>query len=304
MATITNYTSGYTDRAAGQKEDLSELLTALVPSDLYLWNRLARQEVGGIYHIWQTLDAVAPAQNAALEGGDFSEDTFTPPTQTGNYLQINKKQVKVSRTLDKIAKAGRRSEYQLIKNQKTKEMMRDIEYTLMQGVVSAGHATGARGCKGVISWITTNTSSGTAAGTAGNRPLTLTLLDAQLQAAFEAGGEPSVLYLGPGLAGTFAGLATAATDRRRVTNDAERLSNRTRFYDNPQGLDVEIRVHRHMPTTTVVALDEQYWKVGVFDAPFHEMLAKAGDNVRGQVVAEYTLISAQQKTSAKLEQVV
>ena len=174
----------------------------------------------------------------------------------------------------------------------------------MQGTVSAGNATGARGCKGVISWITTNTSSGTAAGTAGNRPLTLALLDAQLQAAYDQGGEPNVMYVGSGLAATFAGLATAATDRRRVTTDAERLTNRTRFYDNPQGLDVQILIHRHMPTTTVVALDEQYWEVGIFDAPFHEMLAKAGDNVRGQVVTEYTLISAQQKASAKVEQVV
>jgi hypothetical protein len=206
--------------------------------------------------------------------------------------------------LDKVAKAARRSEYQFIKGLKTKEMMRDIEYTLMQGTVSAGNATGARGCKGVISWITTNTSSGTAAGTAGNRPLTLTLVDTVLQAAYDQGGDPNVMYLGSGLASTFAGLATAATDRRRVTERADRLVNINRFYDNPQGLSVQILVHRHMPSTTVVFLDEQYWKVGVFDAPFHEQLAKAGDNVRGQVIAEYTLLSLQQKASASLLQVV
>lgn len=304
MATLTEYTTGYTDRAAGQKEQLSDLITALNPSSLHLWNRLSHKSVEGIYPIWQTYDLASAAQNSALEGGDFAEDTFTPPTQTGNYTQINKKQVKVSRTLDKLAKAGRASEYQFIKGLKTKEMMRDIEYSLMQGTVSAGASNGGRGVKGVISWITTNTSSGTAAGTAGNRPLTLALIDAQLQAAYDQGGEPNVVYVSSGLAATFAGLATAATDRRRVSNDSERLTNRTRFYDNPQGLDVQILIHRHMPSTTLVALDEQHWQVGVFDAPFHEMLAKAGDNVRGQVIAEYTLISAQQKASAKLEQVV
>lgn len=206
--------------------------------------------------------------------------------------------------MDKIHKAGRRSEYQFIKVQKTKELMRDIEFTLMQGTVSAGSSAGARGCRGVIDWITTNTSSGTAAGTAGNRPLTLALIDQVLSLAFEAGGDPTVMYMGSGLAGTFAGLATAASDRRRVSERADRLSNITRFYDNPQGLSVEVRIHRHMPTTTVVFMDEQYWKVGVFDAPFHEMLAKAGDNVRGQNVAEYTLLSHQQKASASLKQVV
>lgn len=304
MATTTNYSTGYDARAGGQKEGLTELLTTLDPTSQYLWNRLAHQSVDNINPIWQVDDLAAPAQNSALEGGDFSEDALTAPTQASNYTQINKKQVKVSRTLDKVAKAGRRSEYTYQKVKKTRELMRDIEYTLMQGTVSAGNATGARGAKGVIDWITTNTSSGTAAGTAGNRPLTLTLVDTVLQAAFDQGGDPNVMYLGSGLAGTFAGLATAATDRRRVSNREDRLFNQTRFYDNPQGLSVEIKVHRHMPTTTVVFLDEQYWKVGIFDAPFHEMLSKAGDNVRGQVVAEYTLMSLQQKASASLKQVV
>lgn len=51
MATVTNYTTGYENRAAGQKEQLSDLITTLEPTDLYLWNRLSHQEVGGIYTI-------------------------------------------------------------------------------------------------------------------------------------------------------------------------------------------------------------------------------------------------------------
>lgn len=303
MASSTIYSTGF-GTAGGQREGLTDVLTVLEPTDLYLWNRLAHQDIESTYVEWTTYDLATAAQNSALEGGDFSADTLTAPTRAGNYTQINKKQVNVSRTMDKVAKAGRRSEYQFYKIQKTREMMRDIEYTLLQGTVSAGNATGGRGCKGAISWVTTNTSSGTAAGTSGYRALTLTLVDTALAGSFNQGGDANVMYLGSSLAATFAGLATAATDRRRVSDRADRLQNINRFYDNPQGLSVEIRVHRLMPTTTVLFLDESYFKVGVFDAPFHEMLAKAGDSVRGQVVTEYTLMSLQEKASASILQVV
>lgn len=253
---------------------------------------------------WLTYSLATPAQNSALDGGDFSEDTLTAPTRVGNYTQINKKQIKISRTQDKVAKAGRGSEYQEYKILKTEELMRDIEYTLMQGVISAGSSVGARGAQGVIPWITTNSSTGTAAGTAGNRPLTLALVDAQLKLAYDAGGDPDVMYLGSGLSATFAGLSTAATDRRRVTTSSDRLENVVHYYDNPQNVSVEIRIHRHMPSTTVVFLDSKYWKVGIFDSPFHEMLSKAGDSVRGQIITEYTLKSYQEKASASLSQVV
>lgn len=49
MATITNESTGYTGRAAGQKEQLSDLITALNPSSLHLWNRLSHKSVNGIY---------------------------------------------------------------------------------------------------------------------------------------------------------------------------------------------------------------------------------------------------------------
>lgn len=296
MAATTTYDVG---AAGGNREGLSDTITRLKPTSIELYNRLGKESVSVTKPEWPEDVLAAAAQNAAIEGGDFVEDTLVAPTRNFNYLQINKKQIKVSRTQDKVAQAGRRSYFQFQKVKKTEEMMRDIEYTLMQGAQAVGSNSAARGCLGVVPFITTNVYAN--GGTLRN--ITLGLVNTAIQGAYDQGGDPTIMYLNSGLAAPFANLTTGAGDFRRVENDPTKVVNATKMYVSPYGVQLEIRIHRHMPANTVVFLDENFWEVGVFDAPFSEPLAKTGDSVRGQTVTEYTLLAHSQRSSAALKDV-
>lgn len=291
MAVSTSY------ETVGLKEDVSPIIAALQPMDTHLYNRLGRVEVTQRNHQWLTDVLQSAAQNAELEGGAFAEDAINQPTLATNYTQINKKEILISRTADKSAKHGRGSEYQYHKVKKTKELLRDVEFTLMQGTSATGAGAVARSCLGVVNWIAGNINTASA-----NRSLTLAIVNNVLQQVYDDGGNATQIFLPSGLADDFADLA-GNTQYRRNVSDPERLVHATEVYASPYGQTLRVDVHRYMPADTIVALDMDFWKVGVFDAPFHEFLGKDGDRVRGHVVAEFTLEARNQLASGKIEDI-
>ena len=121
MATYQTYT------AIGQREDLSDVIYNISPTDTPLLNSLARGKATGVYHEWQTDSlAAATTNDAAVEGADACDATMSPATRLGNYTQIVQKTIKISGTLEAVDKAGRKSEkaYQLSKA--SAELKRDI----------------------------------------------------------------------------------------------------------------------------------------------------------------------------------
>ena len=195
-----------TYQSIGNREDLSDVIYNIAPTDTPLLNTLARGKATAVYHEWQTDSlAAATTANAAVEGADASDATMSPTTRLGNYTQIVQKTIKISGTLESVDKAGRKSEkaYQLSKA--SAELKRDIEtiLTANQGR-SAGDASTARTMGAMLSWIKTNTSksSGTTAGadptTIGvstrtdgiQRAFTETILKDVVQKVYSSGGNP------------------------------------------------------------------------------------------------------------------
>ena len=105
MATFQTYT------AIGQREDLSDVIYNISPTETPFLNSVGKTKATAVYHEWQT-DSLAAVNvsNAAVEGATASDATISPTTRVGNRTQIYQKHIKISGTLDAVNKHGAKSE--------------------------------------------------------------------------------------------------------------------------------------------------------------------------------------------------
>lgn len=299
MATYQTYQS------IGNREDLSDVIYDISPTDTPLLNTLARAKATAVYHEWQTDSlAAATTANAAVEGADASDATMSPTTRLGNYTQIVQKTIKISGTLESVDKAGRKSEkaYQLSKA--SAELKRDIEtiLTANQGK-SAGDSSTARTLGAMLSWIKTNTnkSSGTTAGvdptTAGTstrtdgtqRAFTETILKDVIQKVYSSGGNPKILMVGPFQKQAVSAFAGIAAQRFMAPSDAPTtIIGAADVYMSDFGT-ISVVPNRFMRTRDALVLDPEYAAVAYLRPFATNELAKAGDSEKTQIIAELTL---------------
>ena len=161
MAQLATTFSTYDAR--GIREDLSDLISDISPTDTPFQSNIGSEPCTNTFFEWQR-DALASAStsNAQIEGDDLG-NTYTQITATtrlGNYTQILRKDFLISRTEQVVRKAGRSDErgYQAAKA--AKEIKRDWESTLLDNNAAvAGNDTTARETGGLTAWSKENVSS-------------------------------------------------------------------------------------------------------------------------------------------------
>ena len=294
-----------TYQSIGNREDLSDVIYNISPTDTPLLNTLARGKATAVYHEWQSDSlSAATTANAAVEGADASDATMSPTTRLGNYTQIVQKTIKISGTLESVDKAGRKSEkaYQLSKA--SSELKRDIEtiLTANQGR-SAGDASTARTMGAMLSWIKTNTnkSSGTTAGvdptTIGvstrtdgtQRAFTETILKDVVQKVYSSGGNPKILMVGPFQKQAVSSFAGIAAQRYMAPgNEPTTIIGAADVYMSDFGT-MSVVPNRFMRTRDALVLDPEYAAVAYLRPFATNELAKAGDAEKTQILAELTL---------------
>ena len=98
--------------------------------------------------------------NAALEGDDAASARFTARSRKINYTQIFASTVEVSGSELAVRQVGVRDELDYQKVQRTRELLRDLENSVLNGRAPAatpeGSSTVRRTMRGIRSSITTN----------------------------------------------------------------------------------------------------------------------------------------------------
>ena len=296
MATYQTYT------AIGQREDLSDVIYNISPTDTPVMSSVGKAKATAVYHEWQTDSlAAATTNNAAVEGDDATDATMSPTTRLGNYTQIVQKTVKISGTLDAVDKAGRKSEkaYQLAKA--SAEIKRDIETIINanQGR-SAGNSSTARKLGSLLSWITTNSSVGTSGadpttigvstrtdGTA--RSFTETILKDVIQQVYSSGGNPKILMVGAYQKQAVSAFAGIAAQRYMAPgNEPTTIIGAADVYMSDFGT-VSVVPNRFMRTRDALVLDPEYAALAYLRPFATNELAKTGDSEKTQILAELTL---------------
>jgi len=288
--------------AIGQREDLTDVIYDISPTDTPLLNTLARTKATAVYHEWQTDTlAAATTANAAVEGADATSATISPTSRLGNYTQIVSKTIQVSGTLETVNKAGRKSEkaYQLARA--SSELKRDIETILCanQGR-SAGNSSTARTMGSMLSWLQTNTDFGvdgadpTTAGVSTRtdgtlRTFTEALLKSVVKKVYDAGGTPKVLLVGTGAKQKVSEFAGIAAQRYMAPADAPTtIIGAADVYLSDFG-SISVVPSRFMRSRDAFVLDPEYAAVAYLRPFATNELAKAGDSDKTQILAELTL---------------
>ena len=207
MAQPTNTFDTYD--SIGEREDLSDVIYNISPTDTPFLSSAAKTKSTAVLHEWQT-DALAAAStsNAVIEGDEATLDAVTATTRLSNSCQIMDKTVVITGTQEVVDKAGRASElaYQIAK--KAKELKRDLEAQLTTNNAEVtGSATAAREMGSLRAWVATNDVMGTSgtSGSVGNtaatdgtqRVFTESLLKTVIKSVWNAGGNPTMIMVGP-----------------------------------------------------------------------------------------------------------
>ena len=292
--------------AVGLREDLSDIIYNISPTDTPFMSSVGKTKATAVYHEWQTDSLAAAAANAAVEGADASTATLSPTTRVGNRTQISQKTVGVTGTLQAVDKAGRKSElaYQLSKA--SSEIKRDMEFTFLNNTVQSNGSAGstARVLGGLQTWLSSNGdfgsggsagSSGTTARTNGtNRTFTEDILKTVIKEVFESGGSPKILMVTPAHKQTVSAFAGIAAQRYMAPSDAPTtIIGAADIYLSDFG-SVSVVPNRFMlsgnsANDVAFVLDPEYAAVAYL-RPFQTIeLAKNGDSDRTQLLVEYTL---------------
>jgi len=299
MATYQTYT------AIGMREDLSDVIYNISPTDTPFMSSIGKTKATATYHEWQTDSLAAAALGGAVEGADASSITASPTTRIGNRTQIFTKSVAVAGTLEAVDKAGRKSEkaYQLAKV--SAELKRNIELTLLSNqVAAAGNSSTARTLGGLQAWLNTNYDGGTdgVAGSGGttartdgtDRTFTETILKTVVAEVYTAGGTPKVLMVNPAhkqVVSAFAGIA--AQRYMAPSNEPTTIIGAADVYMSDFGT-ISVVPNRFMNSTnagdeTAFLVDPDMAAVAYL-RPFETIeLAKTGDSEKTQLLAELTL---------------
>src|SRR6266436_2669875 len=97
--------------AIGNREDLSDVIYRIDPTDTPFMTAIEREKADAVNHEWQTQAlAAADTSNAQLEGDDATTNATTPTVRLGNICQISDKVARVTGTQQAVDHAGRDDE--------------------------------------------------------------------------------------------------------------------------------------------------------------------------------------------------
>jgi len=305
MAQPTNTFDTYD--SVGEREDLSDVIYSISPTDTPFLSSAAKTKATAVLHEWQT-DSLAAAvtNNAVIEGDEATLDASTATTRLSNSTQIMDKTVVITGTQESVDKAGRASElaYQIAK--RAKELKRDMEATITGNIAEVGgNSSTARKMGTLGSWVTTNDdlasdgASGAGAGNAAHtdgtqRAFTESQLKSVIKSVWNAGGDPSMVMVGPFNKQKLSGF-TGNSTRFDAGADAT-LYTSVDVYASDFG-QLQVVPNRFSRDRDAYVLDMEYWGIAFLrDFSMHE-LAKTGDSEKRQLLVEATLESRNEAAS-------
>ena len=322
MAIVTGSTISYgVGSAGGNREDIENEIWELDPTDFYALTNFEKVSGSAVFHEWLLDTVVGVTANRQLEGDSEAYVSIVSPTRVGNYHQISRKSFLVSRTQEKIAKAGRKSEgaRQMVKQMR--ELKNDMEYALVRNQASsAGGATTARSSAGMESWIATNevlgttTSTATTAGFAAGvvaaptdaatttelAALTIGTLKSALQGAWSSGGHASVILTSSTQKEVIDGLTSIATRNVELSRTQQAvIHGASNLIVTSYGTH-KVVLHRHVRTSVVLCVDPEFWSISFLDRPTVQQMAKTSDGNKYMMITEFCLVSRNQAASGKV----
>ena len=305
----TNFT---TSNQISLREDLANWISNISRDLTPFKSSIGKSKATQTLHEWSTDTLQAAGVQAAAEGSAYAVSTSPVITRLGNRTQIFTKGIEISGTLETVDKAGRKSEFKYQSEKRGKEIMRDIEATLVSKQLStaSASATGniqntARLMGGYESWcgvaeeadgtLQANSTAGTGAsvwnatGSAGDFSLddineVLREINGVTSAA------PSIVMMSTVNKVKFSNLINAGsgTNVRRNIDERGKLRQSVDLYESDFG-DVEVKHNYLMSNVSVFIYDPSSLSLATLRPVHFRDINEVGDALRSFMVCELTL---------------
>ncbi len=309
MGLPTNTLATY--EAIGNREDLSDMIYRIDPSDTPFMSAVERETASAVTHEWQTQAlAAVDTTNAVLEGDDATTDAVTVTVRLKNTCQISDKVARVTGTQQAVEHAGRDDELAYQEMLKGLELKRDMEsILLMLQAKATGSDAVVRKLGAITAWVAQNDDhvgtsptpvDGTVARTDGTqRAFTEAQLKNALSLIWLSGGKPDMIMTGAfnkQQFSTFTGRATPTEDTR-----AKKITAAVDAYESDFGT-LKVVPNRFQRARDVWILQTDMWAVAYLQGRkfVSNPLAVTGDSRQKQILSEYTLVSRNEKASGSV----
>ncbi|KAA0215523.1 MAG: hypothetical protein DYG94_07435 [Leptolyngbya sp. PLA3] len=234
--------------------------------------------------------------NAALEGAEAPQARFTTRVRKQNYTQIFTAAIEVSGSMQAARSHGVGDEIDYQKQERMRELLRDLENCVINGVAPAstqhGSSTVRRSMNGINHSIQTNRfipgEGEIPDGDGAGDELNEAVLNAALRAIWEkSSGTVDTIVVGGAQKRR---LNSFTTGSRAYLPEDTAFRNLVSVYESDFGV-CRIILSRWMPADSLLLLDSGRIAVPPLQGrSFHyKPLAAKGDSVCGQVIGEYTL---------------
>ena len=230
--------------------------------------------------------------NAALEGADKLDARFTNRSRKGNYTQIFTAAAEVSGTDMAASQLGLADEMDYQKQERLRELIRDLENTAINGGQVASNPEGSgtvrRSMKGMIQHLSTNVFHTGDSGFPAGNDLDEDKINYVLRKIWEnSNGNVDLIVVGgfqKRKVNSF-----VSSNRSYASNDTT-FTDMVNIYESDFGI-CRIVTTRWMPLEGVLFLDSSRVNVlPLAGRSFHfKPLASSGDYECGELIGEYTL---------------
>jgi hypothetical protein len=230
--------------------------------------------------------------NAALEGADKPTARFTNRTRCGNYTQIFTATVEVSGTDIAANQLGLADELDFQKQERLRELIRDLENTVINGGQPSSNPEGSssvrRSIKGIVQHLSSNVFHTGDSGFPSGTDLDEEKINYVLRQIWnDSSGHVDLIVVGGFQKRKIN--AFCADSRSFGANDTT-FTNLVSIYESDFGV-CRIITTRWMPADAVMLLDSSRVNVlPMAGRSFHfKPLASSGDYECGELIGEYTL---------------
>lgn len=230
--------------------------------------------------------------NAALEGADKPTARFTNRTRNGNYTQIFAASVEVSGTDMAASQLGLADEMDYQKQERLRELIRDLENTVINGGQPAsnpeGSSTVRRSMNGVIQHLSTNVLHDEDTGHPSDDILSEACINFMLRKIWENSSGSVDLIVVNGFQKRK--INSFITSSRSYSASDTTYTDMISVYESDFGV-CRVVTSRWMPQDAVLFLDSSRVNVlPLAGRSFHfKPLASSGDYECGELIGEYAV---------------
>jgi len=304
MAAFTNTdivyaVAGGTGVGKFNREDLSDLVTNISPTDRPFVTRIGKGTAKAVLHEWMSDVLRAAAENAQVEGDEYTYNTNSSGTRVSTNCQILRDTIIVSGTLDAVDKAGMKKwmAYQVAKT--SKELANDLEWMCLNNTATVADANGstARKSEGVCSNGTAHTGYIYTNVIDKDGAISQTDINVSMQDCWTEGGKPTFALMGAFNKRTISGWTTGVVKNLDASKHV--LTSYVDVYETDFG-PLELVLDHFIPTDAIYMIEPRHWSIDYLRPLQVKNPSETGDATKYAVLMECCLVCRAEKANAAI----